>query len=103
MTTTHTQGCQHTHRALGWTIITAQLETEYGSDNDSRTLDQIGRDLHEMQVRGQNPLLVEIGDIYDFMYVLRQSKPGETVKAVVVRDGERVTLEVTFGVSRRMR
>jgi hypothetical protein len=62
MTTTHTQGCQHTHRALGWTIITAQLETEYGSDNDSRTLDQIGRDLHEMQVRGQNPLLVEIGD-----------------------------------------
>jgi len=62
MTTTQTQGCQHTHRALGWTIITAQLETEYGSDNDSRTLDQIGRDLHEMQVRGQNPLLVEIGD-----------------------------------------
>jgi hypothetical protein len=62
MTTTHTQGCQHTHRALGWTIITSEMEPEYGSDNDSRTLDQIGRDLHEMQVRGQNPLLVEIGD-----------------------------------------
>ena len=62
MTTTHTQGCQHTHRALGWTIITAEMEPEYGSDNDSRTLDQIGRDLHEMQVRGLNPLLVEIGD-----------------------------------------
>ncbi|HEX9731323.1 MAG TPA: M28 family peptidase [Thermoanaerobaculia bacterium] len=45
----------------------------------------------------------DVGDIYDFMFVLRQSKPGETVKAVVVRDGERVTLEVTFGESRGMR
>jgi len=44
-----------------------------------------------------------IGDIYDFMFVLRQAKPGETVKAVVMRGGERVTLEVTFGESRRMR
>jgi hypothetical protein len=53
-------------------------------------------------------LLVElaghpIGDIYDFMFVLRKSKPGETVTAVVERDGERVELEVTFGESRRMR
>ena len=39
----------------------------------------------------------EIGDIYDFVFVLRQHKPGETVKAVVVRDGEEVSLEVTFG------
>jgi len=53
-------------------------------------------------------LLVElaghpIGDIYDFMFVLRKSKPGETVKAVVERDGERVELEVTFGENRRLR
>jgi len=62
MTTTHTQGCQHTHRALGWTIITAETELEYSCDNDCETLDQIGRDLHQSQVRGLNPLLVEMGD-----------------------------------------
>ena len=39
----------------------------------------------------------EIGDIYDFVFVLRQHKPGETVTAVVVRDGEPRSLEVTFG------
>lgn len=53
-------------------------------------------------------LLVElaghpVGDIYDFMFVLRKSKPGETVTAVVERSGERVELEVTFGESRGMR
>ncbi len=35
------------------------------------------------------------------MYVLRESKPGETVTAVVVRDGERKSFEVTFGESTR--
>ena len=45
----------------------------------------------------------EIGDIYDFMFVLRQSKPDETVKAVVLRGEERVEFEVTFGENRRMR
>jgi Tol biopolymer transport system component len=44
-----------------------------------------------------------IGDIYDFMFVLRKSKPGETVKAVVERGGERLEIQVTFGESRRMR
>lgn len=44
----------------------------------------------------------EIRDIYDFMYVLRQSKPGEVTTAVVERGGERVELEVTFGQSRRV-
>ncbi len=44
----------------------------------------------------------EVRDIYDFMYVLRQGKPGETVSVVVDRDGERVELEVTFGKSRGM-
>jgi len=43
----------------------------------------------------------EVRDIYDFMFVLRQSKPGETVAAVVERKGERVELEVTFGQSVR--
>ncbi len=47
-------------------------------------------------------LLVELAgkpirDIYDFMYVLRQSKPGETAKAVVDRGGRKVELAVTFG------
>ncbi|MEM7587451.1 MAG: M20/M25/M40 family metallo-hydrolase [Acidobacteriota bacterium] len=45
----------------------------------------------------------EVRDIHDFMFVLRQSKPGETVSAVVEREGERVELEVTFGKSRGMR
>ncbi len=50
-------------------------------------------------------LLVElaghpIGDIYDFVFVLRQAKPGTTVKAVVVRDSLRTELTVTFGKSR---
>ena len=50
-------------------------------------------------------LLVELGgapirDIYDFTYALRKAKPGEASTAVVIRDGERLTLEVTFGESR---
>ncbi|MFY9823822.1 MAG: PDZ domain-containing protein, partial [Thermoanaerobaculia bacterium] len=43
----------------------------------------------------------EIRDIHDFMYVLQSAKPGEKSKAVVVRDGKRLTVEVTFGTSRR--
>jgi S1-C subfamily serine protease len=51
-------------------------------------------------------LLVELSgksirDIHDFMYVLQRSKPGEKTTAVVVRDGQRVTVDVTFGSSRR--
>ena len=45
----------------------------------------------------------QVLDIYDFMYVLRRAKPGETVLAVVERDGKRLPLEVTFGQSRGMR
>lgn len=45
----------------------------------------------------------QVLDIYDFMYVLRRAKPGEMVQAVVERDGERLSLEVTFGQSRGMR
>ena len=46
-------------------------------------------------------LLVRIGrhdinSIEDFMYVLNASKPGETTRAVVIRDGKRLELEVTF-------
>ena len=43
----------------------------------------------------------EIGDIYDFVYILRDVKPGETATAVVIREGERVAVEVTFDESRR--
>jgi len=39
----------------------------------------------------------EIRDIHDFMYVLERAKPGEKTTAVVVRDGQRVSLEVVFG------
>lgn len=45
----------------------------------------------------------DIGDIYDFMYILRESKPGEQVVAVVERAGARVELEVTFGSSTSLR
>ncbi len=53
-------------------------------------------------------LLVELAgapirDIHDFMYVLRRSKPGEKATVVVVRDGQRVSLDVTFGVSQGIR
>lgn len=41
----------------------------------------------------------EIASVEDLMFVLNGSKPGETVPAVVVRDGKEVKLEVTFGES----
>ncbi|HEV7508288.1 MAG TPA: M28 family peptidase [Thermoanaerobaculia bacterium] len=43
----------------------------------------------------------EIRDIHDFMYILQSAKPGEKSNAVVVRNGKRMTVEVTFGTSRR--
>jgi Tol biopolymer transport system component len=51
-------------------------------------------------------LLVELSgkpirDIHDFMYVLQRAKPGEKTTAVVERGGERVSVAVTFGSSRR--
>lgn len=42
-----------------------------------------------------------VGSVEDLMFVLTQAKPGETVKGVVVRDGQRVELEVTFQEGRR--
>jgi Tol biopolymer transport system component len=53
-------------------------------------------------------LLVElagkkIGDIYDFVYILRDAKPGQKSTAVVERGGKRVELVITFGVSRGIR
>lgn len=46
-------------------------------------------------------LLVRIGrhdihSIEDFMYVLNASKPGETAKVTILRDGKRLELDVTF-------
>ncbi|HSU38653.1 MAG TPA: M20/M25/M40 family metallo-hydrolase, partial [Polyangiaceae bacterium] len=38
----------------------------------------------------------DISSIEDFMYVLNASKPGETTKVVVIRDGRRLELDVTF-------
>jgi hypothetical protein len=37
-----------------------------------------------------------IGSVEDFMFALNASKPGETVTAVVVRDGKETPLDVTF-------
>jgi hypothetical protein len=45
----------------------------------------------------------EIKGVHDLMYVLQAAKPGERRKVVVLRDGNKVTLEVTFGKSRRVR
>ena len=45
----------------------------------------------------------EIGDIYDFVYVLRTAKPGQQATAMVVRNGARIELQVTFGGRGRMR
>jgi Tol biopolymer transport system component len=38
----------------------------------------------------------EVGSVEDLMFVLTASKPGDTVPAVVIRDGKEVKLEVTF-------
>ncbi len=50
-------------------------------------------------------LLVELAghpleSIHDFVFVLRQAKPGDKATAVVERDGKRIEMVVTFGVSR---
>jgi len=42
-----------------------------------------------------------IRDVNDFMYVLRTVKPGQTSTAVVLREGERLQVSVTFDQSRR--
>ena len=38
----------------------------------------------------------EVGSVEDLMFVLNASKPGETVPAVVLRDGKEVKIDVTF-------
>lgn len=43
----------------------------------------------------------EVRTVEDLMYVLNASKPGETVTAVVVRNGQEVRLLATFQESRR--
>jgi hypothetical protein len=45
----------------------------------------------------------EIAGVEDLMFVLNSVKPGETVKAVVLRDGKEVTMEATFQEGRRAR
>jgi len=43
----------------------------------------------------------DIANVRDLMYALRASKPGQTVKAVVLRDGRRIEVSVTFQPSSR--
>ncbi|MEE9207707.1 MAG: M28 family peptidase [Gemmatimonadota bacterium] len=38
-----------------------------------------------------------IGDVEDFMMVLQSATPGQKAEIAVIRDGERVTLSVTYG------
>lgn len=38
----------------------------------------------------------EVGSVEDLMFVLNASKPGETVPAVVLREGKEVKMDVTF-------
>ena len=45
----------------------------------------------------------DIGSVEDLMFVLNASKPGETVPAVVVREGKEVKVEVTFQESKGRR
>jgi S1-C subfamily serine protease len=45
----------------------------------------------------------EIKSVEDLMFVLNASKPGETVRAVVMRDGKPLEVEVTFQESARPR
>ncbi len=43
----------------------------------------------------------DIGSVEDLMFVLNASKPGETVPALVLREGKEVRLDVTFQESQR--
>jgi len=45
----------------------------------------------------------EIAGVEDLMFVLNSVKPGETVKAVVLRDGQEVAMDATFQEGRRSR
>jgi hypothetical protein len=44
---------------------------------------------------------LEVGSVEDLMFVLMQARPGETVTAVILRDGQRIELETTFQEGRR--
>ncbi len=50
-------------------------------------------------------IIVQIGDmeiasVQDYMVVLSEANPGDTAPVIVIRDGERVEMEVTFGAPR---
>jgi len=45
----------------------------------------------------------DIAGVEDLMFVLNSVKPGETVRAVVLRGGKEVTMEATFQEGRRSR
>lgn len=43
----------------------------------------------------------DVGSVEDLMFVLMQARPGETVTAVVLREGQRLELSTTFQEGRR--
>jgi Tol biopolymer transport system component len=62
--------------------------------------EQAGMQRGDILVRlGTHP----IGSVEELMFVLNASKPGETLTAVVIRDGKELQLEVTFQESKRPR
>lgn len=62
--------------------------------------DQAGMKRGDILVRlGKHP----IGGVEDLMFVLNAARPGETVTAVVLREGKEVPLQVTFQESKRPR
>ncbi len=44
---------------------------------------------------------LDVGSVEDLMFVLMQARPGETVTAVVLREGQRLELPTTFQEGRR--
>lgn len=42
----------------------------------------------------------EVANIYDYMAATRKNNPGDTVKVVVLRDGQEMTLRVTLSAAR---
>jgi hypothetical protein len=78
---------------VGAGMLLADVRPEGPADQAGRRRDVRRGELGGPEIRG----------VLDLVYVLRQAKPGETVNAVVLRDGERIEMEVTFGESSRPR
>ncbi|MFQ6608279.1 MAG: M28 family peptidase [Fidelibacterota bacterium] len=104
------------HRSQRPDFVEVQQEQSGGRRGFAVTLgtipDYAGTDVEGMRITGtrkgspadkagmkKGDVLVKLGDneiksIYDYMYALQEAKAGEPIEAVVLRAGQRVTLEV---------